>query len=145
MELDKIIAISGRPGLYEVQVQTRSGFIAHSLTDGKRISASLRDQVSMLSEINIYGLQKEVPLAEVFQKMYAHENGAKCTVKPKAPATDLEAYFFEVFQDYDEERVYPSDIKKIIQWYNILIDKGLLSAEASEVQEEEENTTTKEQ
>lgn len=144
MELDKIIAISGRPGLYEVQVQTRSGFIAHSLTDGKRISASLRDQVSMLSEINIYGLQKEVPLSEVFQKMYAHENGAKCAVKPKAPSTDLEAYFFEVFQDYDEERVYPSDIKKIIQWYNILIDKGLLSAEASEVQEEE-NTTTKEQ
>ena len=92
----------------------------------------------MLSEINIYGLQKEVPLTEVFQKMYAHENGTKCAVKPKAPATDLEAYFFEVFQDYDEERVYPSDIKKIIQWYNILIDKGLLSAEASEVQEEDE-------
>ncbi|MBA21888.1 MAG: hypothetical protein CMP52_00880 [Flavobacteriales bacterium] len=144
MELDKIIAISGRPGLYEVQVQTRSGFIAHSLIDGKRITASIRDQVSLLSEINIYGLQTEVPLAEVFQKMLALENGAKCTVKPKAPASNLEAYFFEVFQDYDEDRVYPSDIKKIIQWYNILIDKGLLTAEASEVQEEE-NSTTKEQ
>jgi len=144
MELDKIIAISGRPGLYEVEVQTRMGFIAHSLTDGKRITATLSDQVSLLSEINIYGLQTEVPLAEVFQKMLAHENGAKCTVKPKAPASNLEAYFFEVFQDYDEDRVYPSDIKKIIQWYNILIDKGLLTAEASEVQEEE-NSTTKEQ
>tara|TARA_B100000767_G_C19772931_1_gene541048 strand:- start:3247 stop:3681 length:435 start_codon:yes stop_codon:yes gene_type:complete len=144
MELDKIIAISGRPGLYEVQVQTRSGFIAHSLTDGKKVTSSLRDKVSMLSEINIYGLQAEVPLAEVFQKMITHENGAKCTIKPKDPASDLEAYFFELFQDYDEERVYPSDIKKIIQWYNILIDKGLLTAEAYEVQEEY-NSTTKEQ
>ena len=114
MELDKIIAISGRPGLFEVQVQTRSGFIAHSLVDGKRISASLRDQVSLLSEINIYGLQAEVPLADVFQNILAHEKGALCSVKSKAPATDLEAYFFEVFQDYDEERVYPSIIKKII-------------------------------
>ena len=129
MELDKIIAISGRPGLFEVQVQTRSGFIAHSLVDGKRITASIRDQVSLLSEINIYGLQNEVPLSEIFQKMLAHEKGAACAVKPKAPATDLEAYFFEIFQDYDEDRVYPSDIKKIIQWYNILVEKGFLVAE----------------
>lgn len=129
MELDKIIAISGRPGLFEVQVQTRSGFVAHSLVDGKRITASIRDQVSLLSEINIYGLQDEVSLAEIFQKILAKENGTVCSVKPKAPATDLEAFFFEVFQDYDEERVYPSDIKKIIQWYNVLVNKGLLVIE----------------
>ena len=129
MELDKIIAISGRPGLFEVQVQSRTGFVAHSLVDGKRITASIRDQVSLLSEINIYGLQDEVPLAEIFQKILAKENGAVCSVKPKAPATDLEAFFFEVFQDYDEEHVYPSDIKKIIQWYNILVNKGLLVIE----------------
>jgi hypothetical protein len=129
MKLDKIIAISGRPGLFEVQVQTRTGFVAHSLVDGKRITASIRDQVSLLSEINIYGLQDEVPLAEIFQKILAKENGAVCSVKPKAPATDLEAFFFEVFQDYDEERVYPSDIKKIIQWYNVLVNKGLLVTE----------------
>ena len=140
MELDKIIAISGRPGLFEVQVQTRSGFIAHSLVDGKRITASLRDQVSLLSEINIYGLQAEVPLADIFQNMLAHEKGVLCSVKPKAPATDLEAYFFEVFQDYDEERVYPSDIKKIIQWYNVLVGKGLLVAEAVPAAESEAPT-----
>ena len=148
MELDKIIAISGRPGLFEVQVQTRTGFVAHSLVDGKRITASIRDQVSLLSEINIYGLQDEVPLAEIFQKILAKENGAVCSVKPKAPATDLEAFFFEVFQDYDEERVYPSDIKKIIQWYNVLVRKGLLVAEAAPAAESEapteEPTPTKE-
>ena len=140
MELDKIIAISGRPGLFEVQVQTRTGFVAHSLVDGKRITASIRDQVSLLSEINIYGLQDEVPLAEIFQKILAKENGAVCSVKPKAPATDLEAFFFEVFQDYDEERVYPSDIKKIIQWYNVLVNKGLLVAEAAPAAETEAPT-----
>ena len=129
MELDKIIAISGRPGLFEVQVQTRTGFVAHSLVDGKRITASIRDQVSLLSEINIYGLQDEVPLAEIFQKILVKENGAVCSVKPKAPTKDLEAFFFEVFQDYDEERVYLSDIKKIIQWYNVLVNKGLLVIE----------------
>ena len=129
MELDKIIAISGRPGLFEVQVQTRTGFVAHSLVDGKRITASVRDKVSLLSEINIYGLQDEVPLAEIFQKILAKENGAVCSLKPKASATDLEAFFFEVFQDYDEEHVYPSDIKKIIQWYNVLVNKGLLVIE----------------
>lgn len=128
MELDKIIAISGRPGLFEVKVQTRTGFVAHSLVDGKRITASGRDQVSLLSEINIFGLQTEVPLGEVFQMIFKKEEGQKCSVKPKAPASDLEAYFFEVFQDYDEDRVYPSDIKKIIQWYNILIDNNLLTA-----------------
>ena len=148
MELDKIIAISGRPGLFEVQVQTRTGFVAHSLVDGKRITASIRDQVSLLSEINIYGLQDEVPLAEIFQKILAKENGAVCSVKPKAPATDLEAFFFEVFQDYDEERVYPSDIKKIIQWYNVLVNKGLLVAEAAPAAESEaptEEATPKEE
>ena len=143
MELDKIIAISGRPGLFEVKVQTRTGFVAHSLVDGKRITASGRDQVSLLSEINIFGLQTEVPLGEVFQMIFKKEEGQKCSVKPKAPASDLEAYFFEVFQDYDEDRVYPSDIKKIIQWYNILVEKApeLLKAEIKETPTEETSDT----
>lgn len=124
MQLDKIISIGGRPGLYEISVQTRTGVVATSLFDGKRVNASVRDQVSVLSEINIYGLEKEVPLREVFKMIHEKEEGKVCAVKPKAPADELEAFFFDVFQDYDEERVYPSDIKKIIQWYNILVDKA---------------------
>ena len=124
MQLDKIISIGGRPGLYEVSVQTRTGVIATSIVDGKRVNASVRDQVSVLSEINIYGLEKEVPLREVFQMIYKKEEGKVCSVKPKAAASELEAFFFDVFQDYDEERVYPSDIKKVIQWYNILVEKS---------------------
>ena len=124
MQLDKIISIGGRPGLYEVSVQTRTGVVATSLIDGKRITASVRDQVSVLSEINIYGLEKEVPLREVFKMIHEKEEGKVCVLKPKAAAEELEAFFFDVFQDYDEERVYPSDIKKIIQWYNILVEKA---------------------
>ena len=137
MQLDQIIAIGGRPGLYEIALQTRTGVVATSLVDGKRINASVRNQVSLLSEINIYGLDKEVPLREILKRIFEKEEGKTCTVKPKAPADELEAFFFEVFQDYDEDRVYPSDIKKIIQWYNILVEK------ASEVftEEVEEDVT----
>ena len=124
MQLDKIISIGGRPGLYEVTLQTRTGVVATSLVNGKRITASVRDQVSVLSEINIYGLEKEVPLRAVLKMIHDKEEGNKCSVAPKAAADQLEAFFFDVFQDYDEERVYPSDIKKMIQWYNILIEKA---------------------
>ena len=138
MQLDKIISIGGRPGLYEVSVQTRKGVVATSLVDGKRVNASVRDQVSVLSEINIYGLEKEVPLREVFQMIYEKEEGKVCSVKPKAAASELEAFFFDVFQDYDEERVYPSDIKKVIQWYNILVEKSPeVFTEATPATEEE--------
>lgn len=137
MQLDQIIAIGGRPGLYEIALQTRTGVVATSLVDGKRINASVRNRVSLLSEINIYGLDKEVPLREILKRIFEKEEGKTCAVKPKAPADELEAFFFEVFQDYDEDRVYPSDIKKIIQWYNILVEK------ASEVftEEVEEDVT----
>ena len=138
MQLDKIISIGGRPGLYVVSVQTRTGVVATSLVDGKRVNASVRDQVSVLSEINIYGLEKEVPLREVFQMIYEKEEGKVCSVKPKAAASELEAFFFDVFQDYDEERVYPSDIKKVIQWYNILVEKSPeVFTEATPATEEE--------
>ena len=138
MQLDQIIAIGGRPGLFEIALQTRTGVVATSLVDGKRINASVRNQVSLLSEINIYGLQEEVSLREIFQRIYAKEEGKPCAVKPKAPTDELEAFFFEVFQDYDEDRVYPSDIKKIIQWYNILVDKApeVFTEEVTEATEE---------
>lgn len=124
MTLDKVISISGRPGLYEIQIQTRSGVVATSLADGKRITATPRDQISLLSEINMFGLEEEVSLHQILKLIFAKEEGKICSVKPKASSNDLEAFFFDVFQDYDEDRVYPSDIKKVIQWYNILQEKA---------------------
>ena len=132
MKLNQILTISGMPGLYQLQSRTRSGFLALSLLDGKRISIGLRNNVSLLSEIAIYTLQEERPLEEVFKAIKEKENGKKTTISHKATNEELEAYFFSVIPDYDEDRVYPSDIKKIIQWYNLLIDKGFLEETSEE-------------
>ncbi|RAV29781.1 DUF5606 family protein [Sinomicrobium soli] len=132
MSLDKILAISGKPGLYELKTQTRSGFVAESLLDGKRITVGLRNNVSLLSEIAVYTLKEEVPLREVFGKIKEKENGAQTSVGHKEDKSRLEEYFFEVLPDYDEDRVYLGDIKKIIQWYNLLQAKGMTDFDAAE-------------
>ena len=141
MTLDKILSISGKPGLYKLLTQTRSGFVGESLLDGKRLSVGIRNNVSVLSEIAIYTLEEEIPLREVFQKIQEKEKGGKTSVSHKDEKLKLEEYFFEVLPNYDEDRVYPSDIKKIVQWYNILIDKGIADFSGSDdedaAQEEE--------
>ena len=123
MKLDKVMSISGKPGLYELKAQTRGGFVAESMLDGKKISVNLRHNVSLLSEIAIYTYTEEVPLREVFQKIKEKENGGEA-ISHKESKAKLEDYFSEVLPEYDEDRVYSSDIKKIIQWYNLLISKG---------------------
>ena len=125
--MEKIIAVSGRPGLYKIQSQTRVGAVAISLSDGKKIVTQPSDQVSVLSDIQIYTYAGEVLLETVFEKIHTKENGAAAGIYPKAPAAELKAYFSEVLPDYDEERVYASDIKKIVQWYGILQAKKLLA------------------
>lgn len=85
----------------------------------------ISNNVSVLSEIAIYTLEEELPLRAVFEKIQQKEEGKKTSVDPKAGKLALEAYFFEVLPNYDEDRVYPSDIKKVIQWYNLLLDKGI--------------------
>jgi hypothetical protein len=125
MSLDKILAIGGRPGLYRLVTQTRSGLIAESLADGKKLSVGISNNVSVLSEIAIYTLEEELPLRAVFEKIQQKEEGKKTSVNHKAGKLALEEYFFEVLPNYDEDRVYASDIKKVIQWYNLLLDNGI--------------------
>ncbi len=125
MALDKILSIAGKPGLYKLLTQTRTGFVGESLLDGKRVTVGLRNNVSVLSEIAIYTLEEEIPLREVFQKIKEKENGKKTVINHKAEKIQLEEYFFEVLPNYDEDRVYASDIKKIIQWYNLLLDNKI--------------------
>lgn len=132
MNLTKVLAISGKPGLYHLETQTRSGFLATSLADGKRISVGIRNNVSLLSEIAIYTLEKEVPLTEVFTNMKNFEDGKEARISPKSDGATLEEYFSQVLPNYDRDRVYASDIKKIIQWYNLLLAKGFLEENAQE-------------
>ena len=129
MNLEKILAISGKPGLYVLKVQTRTGFVAESLADGKKITVNLKSNVSLLSEISIYTYEGEKPLAEIMQKI-ADKESKGAAISHKEDNTTLMAYFKEVLPDYDEERVYPSDIKKVLNWYNMLQAKGLVTDEA---------------
>lgn len=99
--------------------------MAESLTDGKKLSFGISNNVSVLSEIAIYTLEEELPLRAVFEKIQQKEDGNNTSVNHKAGKLDLEEYFFEVLPNYDEDRVYASDIKKVIQWYNILLDNGI--------------------
>lgn len=105
--------------------QTRTGFVAESLLDGKRLSVGITHKVSLLSEIAIFTLEEELPLREVFKKIQEKENGGTTSIGHKDSALNLEEYFFEVLPNYDEDRVYTSDIKKVIRWYNLLVDKGI--------------------
>jgi hypothetical protein len=136
MSLEKILTISGKPGLYQIQNQTRNGFLATSLIDGKKISVSARENVSILAEIAIYTLTKELPLSEVFAKIFDKEKGGEA-ISHKSTEDELEEYFFEILPDYDEDRVYTSNIKKILQWYNLLTKNGILKFKDESSEEEE--------
>jgi len=142
MSLDKILSISGKPGLYQIVAQTRTGAVVESLVDKKRITVGAHSNISILSEIAIYTLAEEVPLREVLRKIKEKENGEPTKISHKDGKDALEEFFFEVLPDYDEDRVYPSDIKKVIQWYNLLQKNDLLGdleavKETEDVSEEE--------
>jgi uncharacterized protein YjgD (DUF1641 family) len=140
MTLDKILSISGKPGLYKILTQTRNGFVVESLIDQKKVSVNIHSNISVLSEIAVYTLTEELPLREVLKKIRDKEVSKQTSISHKDSKDKLEEYFFEVLPDYDEDRVYASDIKKIIQWYNLLQKHGMLDAleEAKQDLSEEE-------
>ena len=138
MNVEKILAIAGKPGLFELKVQTRSGFLAESLLDGKKITVGLRSNVSLLSEISMYTYTEEKPLVEIMRAIAVKENEGPTAVSHKDDNAKLIAYFKEILPDYDEDRVYASDIKKLLNWYNILHAKGLVSKEEPKVENAEE-------
>lgn len=141
MSLDKILSISGKPGLYQIITQTRTGAVVESLIDKKRITVGAHSNISILSEIAIYTLAEEVPLRDVLKKVKDKENGEQTKISHKDGKDVLEEFFFEVLPDYDEDRVYPSDIKKIVQWYNLLQKNNLLDT----LEESKEDKDTSEE
>jgi hypothetical protein len=135
MKLKDILAIGGKPGLYKFIAQAKNGIIVESLTDKRRIPAYASDKVSALEDIAIFTETDEVKLAEVFKKIFEKENGGKA-ISPKSSGEELKAYFEEILPEYDKERVYTSDMKKVLSWYNQLQEMDMLSME----DEEEEGT-----
>ena len=131
MDFSKVMAISGKPGLYEILSQTKSGVVVKSIVDGKRTAVNASNNVSLLENIAIYTYEEEVPLAVVLKNIADKENGNEA-ISHKESNKVLTTYFSEILPDFDEERVYASNIKKIIQWYNILAKSDFDFASLSE-------------
>ena len=123
MNIEKIIAVSGKPGLYEILSAGKKNIIVRSISDDKRFPIPAFSNISSLDSIAIFTNLGEVPLTEVLYKIYQKESG-KTGISHKESATKLTAYFAEILPDYDTERVYVSNIKKVVQWYNILVENA---------------------
>jgi len=135
--LKGILAISGQPGLFKVLTEGKNNVIVESLLSGKRSTVYTDAKMSALEDIAIYTTKEDLPLRKVLKKIAEKENGGKA-IDAKKPPEDLKKYFAEVLPDYDKEKVYFSDIKKVISWYNLLHDKGLLDLEDDKEEEKED-------
>lgn len=136
--LKKILSISGKPGLYKLISYGKNLLIVESLIDGKRLPATARDKIISLGDIAIYTTEKEVPLAEVMDTICKkYEGKAIDTATVKTP-DQLAAFFQEVLPNYDEERVYNNDIKKVVAWYNLMVNAGITEFVAAEAPAAEE-------
>jgi len=139
MNLSGIIAISGKPGLFKVVTQGKNSVIVESLLDKKRFPAYASDRISALEDISIYTYDEDKPLKEIFEEIYKKEDGKEC-ISHKEDQSVLQKYILEIIPNYDKERVYSSDIKKLFQWYNLLHSTGNLKSEATEDVQEEKTT-----
>lgn len=137
MALEKIISISGQPGLYQVIAQTKYGLIAENLEDKKRIPVYSHYKVSSLADISIYTDEDNVELNEVFLKILAKEEGKQLTLKSDG---EVKAYFENLLPTYDKERVYASDMKKLFKWYNLLAKNDLIVKDEEVYPTESEQT-----
>jgi hypothetical protein len=123
--LKEILSMTGKPGLFKLVSQGKNMFIVESLIDGKRIPAYTKDKVVSLGDIAIFTETAEVPLGQVLENVKNKENGEVCSIDSKVDNDKLRKYMLEVLPDYDRDRVYPSDIRKLIVWYNILTNAKL--------------------
>lgn len=120
-----MIAISGKSGLFEVISQTPSGLIVQSLEDGRKFPVFASTRSSVLEDISVFTTGEDVPLKEVLLKIFDKEEGKAC-LNPKEPVEKLKAYFAELLPEYDRDRVYVSDIKKVLSWYLLLLEKNMI-------------------
>ncbi len=138
--LKGILAVSGQSGLFKMISQAKSSIIVESLVDGKRMPAYATSRISALEDISIFTEDGDVKLADVFKNIFDKEDGGEA-ISHKSSANELKDYFADVLPDYDKDRVYVSDIKKVLQWYNLLLKSEVLTFdEADEVSKENEET-----
>lgn len=134
--LKGILSVSGQSGLFKMVAESKNNIIIESLETLKRMPVHSTSKVSALEDIAIYTENGDVPLKEIFKAIFDNENGGPA-INPKATASELKSYFEKVVPKYDKDRVYISDIKKVLSWYNALQNKNLLSFSEEEEKNEE--------
>jgi len=140
--LKGILAISGQSGLFKMVAESKNNIIVESLDTKKRIPVYSTSKVSALEDIAIYTETGDVPLKEVFKAIFEKEAGGQ-TISHKSSVNELKSYFGEVVPEFDNDRVYVSDIKKVLMWYNILQEKEMLDfTEEEQTEAKEEDTHT---
>jgi len=143
MELKGIISISGRPGLFKIVSQGRSNVIVESIMDKKRFPAFASEKISAVEDISIFTNDEDVKLTEIFSKLLTQLEG-KEAINHKAEEKELRLTFSTYVPNYDMERVYLSDIRKVFQWYNLLLKEGLIALESlANPSNDETSETTK--
>lgn len=135
--INKILSISGRPGLFKLVTQGKNMLIVESLSTGKRMPAYAHDKVVSLGDIAIYTSEGDVPLYTVFETIKEMNDGKQVNVKAIGDDAALRAYFAEILPHFDEERVYTNDIRKIFNWYNQLIAAGVTEFKDNEIAQDE--------
>lgn len=141
--LKGILAITGQPGLFKLVAEAKNRIIVESLLTGKRMPANPSAKISALEDIAVYTQTSDIPLKEVLKKINDHESGGT-SLSAKSTDTDIRKYFETIVPEYDKDRVYVSDMKKIILWYNILHDKHLLDFTVEEIQDESDTVADSE-
>jgi hypothetical protein len=137
--LKEILTVSGKPGLYRMVSQGKNMMILESLTDKRRIPAYNRDKVISLGDISMYSVETETPLYQVLNGVKAKEEGNPVSIDlHKATPDDLRAYMVEILPDFDRSRVYPTDIKRMLNWYNTLLSVGITDFDPKKEENKEE-------
>ena len=140
MDLNKILSIAGKPGLYRLVAQSKNGLIIESLLDGKRMNAFMNEKISSLEEISLFSHSEDVALKDVLRNMFNLTKGQKA-IDNKADDAKIKEFFGQIVPDYDQERVYVSHMRKVIGWYNLLLEKGIIDFTEEEVTESKPEET----
>lgn len=137
--LKEILSIAGQGGLFKLVSQGNNSLIVESLVDGKRMPAHGTSRVSALDDISMYTEDGDVKLSYVFACIYEYTKGEKCIDAKKATAEEMKNYMNNVLPNWDKEHIYVSDLKRLFTWYNILLERNIITAENAKAAQEANN------
>lgn len=135
--LKTVLSISGRPGLFKLVSQGKNMLIVESLGTGKRMPAYAHDKIISLGDIAIYTMEEDIPLADVFESIKEKNEGKIVDIKSMKSDKEIREYFATILPNFDDERVYTNDIKKVFTWYNALVESGMTEFKTAEDAKEE--------